>query len=574
MAIHDIRSVPHNTILRADVVIVGAGPAGLSIARELTDTKLKVLVVDSGGFDYDVETQALNAVENVGDPVQDVSLNPTGRGYTDELTWLNHVPAFELRNRILGGSSHTWVGKCAAFDETDFAPRPWLPHTGWPFKRSELRSALDRAADLLNLGPNVYDENLDRLLCSPPSDLGIRRDLLSTFFWQFSKERTGNPEPMRFINIARNSRAANIDFLTHATVTEINLDRHGRRASSVDVSSIDGRSVRIRADNIVLCGGGVENARMLLASNSVAAAGIGNERGVVGRYLSDHPRTSLLHISGPGIRAAASHFNFFGLAGGGKTRFYLRGLSLSPELQAREGLTNCAAYPAQTPAANDPWRALRRLIRGAKGTLMSDIAAVASSSGLLASGAYRRVVQKRGLLHKATELRFDAMAEQQLDPDSRITLSDGRDRFGVPRARVDWKIGSTEVESMRRFGRLMLEEFNRVGLKGARVSNWIDEDKDGRSAFIDMAHPSCTTRMGHDPSTSVVDVNSMVHGIEGLFIAGSSVFPTGGHANPTLMIVALAIRLSDHLKSRHRTAVTMPQSFVDADTSQADLSGV
>jgi choline dehydrogenase-like flavoprotein len=127
---------------------------------------------------------------------------------------------------------------------------------------------------------------------------------------------------------------------------------------------------------------------------------------------------------------------------------------------------------------------------------------------------------------------------------------------------------------MRRFGRLLLEEFNRVGLPGSRVASWIDEDKDGKSAFIDMAHPSCTTRMGHDPSNSVVDINSMVHGIEGLFIAGSSVFPTGGHANPTLMIIALAIRLSDHLKTRHRTGVSMPQPLVDVDASQADLSGV
>jgi choline dehydrogenase-like flavoprotein len=574
MAIHDLRSAPHNTILRADVVIVGGGPAGLSIARELANTKLKVLVVDSGGLEYDAEIQTLNAVENVGEPMQQLGVEPTGRGYTDELAWLNHVPAFELRNRILGGSSHTWIGKCAAFDDMDFTHRPWLPHSGWPFKRSDLRPALDRAAELLNLGPNIYDDGLNRLLRSPPADLGISRDLLRTFFWQFSKERSRGHQPMRFINIARDSSAANIDFLTHATVTEINLDRHGRSASSVNASSLDGKGATVRADTIVLCGGGVENARLLLASNSVAAAGIGNGHGVVGRYLADHPRATLLHFTGPGIKRAASHFDFYGLAERGKPRFYLRGLSLSPEVQAREGLTNCAAYPSQMPAATDPWRALRRLARGAKETALSDIYSVASSSGMLASGLYRRAIQKRGLLHKCDELRFDAMAEQQLDPDSRVTLSDSRDRFGIPRARVDWKIGSTEVESMRRFGRLLLEEFNRVGLPGSRAARWIEEDKDGKSAFMDMAHPSCTTRMGHDPSNSVVDINSMVHGIEGLFIAGSSVFPTGGHANPTLMIIALAIRLSDHLKTRHRTGAAMPQPLVDADASQADLSGV
>ncbi|PZM07428.1 GMC oxidoreductase [Rhizobium tubonense] len=574
MTIRDLRSAPHNTILRADIVIVGGGPAGLTIARELANTKIRVLVVDSGGLEYDIETQALNGVENVGEPVQRSGAETIGRGYANELSWLNDIPAFELRNRLLGGSSHTWLGKCAAFDDMDFASRPWLRHSGWPFKRRDIQSALDRASELLNLGPNVYDEGLNRLLRAPPAELGISRDLLRPFFWQFSKERGGDRQPMRFINLARDCDAANVDFLTHATVTEINLDRYGRRISSLDVSSLDGKSATIRADTVVLCGGGIENARLLLASNSVAAAGIGNGRGVVGRYLVDHPRATLIRFTGPGIKAAASQFNFFGLTDRRKTHFYLRGLSLSPEVQAREGLTNCAAYPAQVHAKNNPWAALRRLSRGTRRTALADLSTVVASSGMIASGLYGRLVHKRGLPHKSVELRFDVMAEQQLDPESRITLSDSRDAFGIPRARVDWKIGTVEIESMKRFGRLLCEEFNRVGLPGSQPAEWIAQDDPGKASFIDMAHPSCTTRMGNDPSNSVVDADAMVHGIDGLFIAGSSVFPTGGHANPTLMILALAIRLSDHLKSRHRTGITMPQPFVDAEASENDLSGV
>jgi choline dehydrogenase-like flavoprotein len=574
MTIRDLRHAPHNSILRADVAIIGGGPAGLTIARELANTKMSVLVVDSGGLEYDSETQTLNAVENVGEPVKRSGAEEIGRGYTDALSWLNDIPAFELRNRLLGGSSHTWLGKSAAFDDMDFASRPWLRHTGWPFKRRDIQTALDRASELLNLGPNVYDEGLEQLLRSPPADLGIDRDFLRSFFWQFSKERDRGRQPMRFVNLARDADAANVDFLTYATVTEINLDPYGRRAHSLDVSSLDGQSARIRADTIVLCGGGIENARLLLSSNSVATEGIGNDRGVVGRYLVDHPRASLIRFTGTGIKAVASQFNFFGLTDKGKARYYLRGLSLSPDVQAREGLTNCAAYPAQVHAQNNPWAALSRLSRGVKRTALADVSCVLASSGMIASGLYNRLVHKHGLPHKSVELRFDVMAEQQLDPDSRITLSESRDPFGIPRARVDWKIGSVEVESIKRLGRLLFAEFNRVGLPGSQLAEWIEQDDPGKATFIDMAHPSCSTRMGNDPANSVVDANAMVHGIDGLFIAGSSVFPTGGHANPTLMILALAIRLSDHLKTRHRTGITMPQPLVDAEASEADLSGV
>ncbi len=217
-------------------------------------------------------------------------VEPVGRGYADNLEWLNAIPAFELRNRLLGGSTHTWVGKCAAFDEIDFAKRPWLSPSGWPIGRRELQAALDRAGDLLNLGPNLYDERLYERLYSRPADLGMKRDLLRPFFWQFSHERDQRGEPMRFNRLAREIDATNIDFLTHATVTEVNLDNNARRATSLNVTSLEGNRAIINAKTIVLCGGGIENARLLLASNALMKSGIGNERDVVGRYLADHPR--------------------------------------------------------------------------------------------------------------------------------------------------------------------------------------------------------------------------------------------------------------------------------------------
>jgi choline dehydrogenase-like flavoprotein len=567
MMMNDLRSMPEGIEIHADIAIIGGGPAGIAIARELVDTSIRILVIESGGRDHEAEIQALNSVENVGEPRLSATALPEGRGYTGQLKWLNDIPAFELRNRMLGGSSHTWIGKCAAFDEIDFASRPWLPLSGWPIERRQLLPALDRAGKLLNLGPNVYDENLFALLHSHPGDLGLDRHRLKPFFWQFSHMRHPRAEPTRFSRLALDITATNINFLTHATVTSINVDSQGRSVTSLDLKSSTGQGASVHASTVVLCGGGVENARLLLASNALLPKGVGNRHDVVGRYLCDHPRTSLCRFAGRDIDTIAAHFNFYGLSHGGRTHFYLRGLSLSPDIQAREGLTNCAAYPVQIHAADDPWAALRRLTRRASPTIREDLLTIAKSADMVTSGLYDRLVRKRGLPHRSTELRFDVMAEQQLDPESRITLSTRRDRLGQPLARIDWKIGTRETNSVKRLAGLILDEFTRVGLPKPELTDWIAADENAAPVFMDMAHPSCTTRMGTDPRTSVVDPDAMVHGIDGLFIAGSSVFATPGHANPTLMLLALSIRLADHLKQRHAASQSRRLHVSEPDLS-------
>jgi len=548
MKILDLRSMPAGQFLQADLAIIGAGPAGLTIARELAGTRIRVFVLESGGRDFEPDIQALNEVENIGEPV-DRGAAALGRGYSDELSWLNEIPAFELRNRLIGGSTHTWIGKCAAFDEIDFAERPWVPNSGWPIDRRSLSDALDRAAALLNLGPNIYDEGLDRLLRSPPVKLGLDRNLLRPFFWQFSHSRERRGEPLRFREEFKRLEAVNVDTVTNATVTRIKADTRSHGPFSLEIRTPHGNHAVVQAQVVVLCAGGIENARLLLAS------GIGSDRDVVGRYLADHPRTVVARFDKVEAAAVARHFGFFGLAEGRPARFYLRGLALSPRLQEREGLLNCAAYPVQELAEDDPWIALKRFRRSGR---FQHALNVLSSPDLLATGLYRRLIQKRGLPRKLDGLRFDVMVEQQPDPESRVTLSARRDVLGVPLPRIDWKISAQESKSISLFARLMSEEFNRVGLPQPQLAGWIARNDPTAASFSDMAHPAGTTRMGTDPATSVVDENACVHGIEGLYVAGSSVFPTAGHANPTLMIVALSIRLADHLKDRFTRSPKAP----------------
>lgn len=549
MKIRDIRTLPAGTIIDTDLALIGSGPSGMTIAREFAGSRIDVLILESGGMELDPAIQQLNAVENVGEPAMRRNSPPPHRGYTGEYEWLNDIQAFELRNRILGGSSHTWVGKCAAFDAVDYACRPWIPLSGWPITGAQLQPYVDRAGHILNLGPNVYDESLRGLLHSPPADSKFDPGLLRPFFWQFSYSRGSAKQPMRFGSEYGKIEAANIQLLTYATVTEICTDEAERRVISLEARSADGSRVIVRPRMVVLCAGGIENARLLLTSDRINPQGVGNEHDVVGRYLADHPRTVLGYFSDDPTGIIQERFGFYGLTGTEKLHYYLHGLALSPRLQEQEGLVNCAAFVAKTHAQDDPWSALRRLAHRTSKSPLRDLTAVASAPGMLVRGAYSRLVRKRGVVHKFDQMRLECMSEQRPDRDSRVSLAAGRDRLGVRVARVDWRISSQEIASVARLARTISSEFARTGLPQPRLADWIAQDEPELANFSDMAHPAGTTRMGCSPETSVVDENAKVHGVEGLYVAGSSVFPTPGHANPTLMVVALSVRLADHLKS-------------------------
>ena len=142
------------------------------------------------------------------------------------------------------------------------------------------------------------------------------------------------------------------------------------------------------------------------------------------------------------------------------------------------------------------------------------------------------------------------MCEQVPNPSSRITLSDRRDRLGMRIPRIDWRVSEEEARAMRRITELMVEQLSRMGFEPPVFEDWVRDGAMLPQTFQDFAHPTGTTRMANDPARGVVDGQCQVHGVNGLFIGGSSVFPTAGHANPTQMIVALALRLADTLKSR------------------------
>ncbi len=202
-------------------------------------------------------------------------------------------------------------------------------------------------------------------------------------------------------------------------------------------------------------------------------------------------------------------------------------------------------------APDDPWSALQRVLRR-WAIPRQDALAIMSNLGLFTHGLHRHLILRQGLPRKALELRLSCIVEQRPDPERRVTLSERVDRFSVPLLGVDWRVNEQEQQTVRRMAELVAMGLDKAGIDRPVLDDWVRNGEDFPDSIQDVAHPTGTTRMSAHPSSGVVDADCKVHGIRGLYVAGSSVFPTAGHANPTQMIVALAVRLADTLKQRHR----------------------
>jgi choline dehydrogenase-like flavoprotein len=147
-----------------------------------------------------------------------------------------------------------------------------------------------------------------------------------------------------------------------------------------------------------------------------------------------------------------------------------------------------------------------------------------------------------------------ARAEQAPNPASRVMLSEERDAFGLPRIALDWQLLDVDKRSLKVTMEALDRELRRLSLGRVEPSAWLDEPETPWVADplvsnhpVGGYHHMGTTRMATSPRRGVVDADCRVHGLGNLYVAGSSVFPTGGWANPTLTILALALRLGDHL---------------------------
>ncbi|WP_164658457.1 GMC oxidoreductase [Tropicibacter sp. Alg240-R139] len=570
MPIQSLNEVETSNPLRADLVIVGGGACGLTLARAMSGQGRRIIVLESGGLDQDAEHEVLNAVRMDDWNAQEAA---SRESYHKTLTrhWDGDRQQYGVRCRGLGGSTQAWAGKSAPLDGVDYEARDWVPFSGWPINDNEVAPFLDQASDLLNLGPRVYDAQLwERLRHDRPAQT-LEGDAFRTMFWQFARSRRQVTDIMRFGPDFRADVPDGVLVLTQATVATLHSNGQGTHCTGLTARSLTGREVTVEAPHCVLASGAIENARLLLMS------GLGNVHGTVGRYLMDHPTTTIARASPDQVSDLAARFGLFGLRDQGQSHVYMYGLALTDPMQRAEKMLNGAVFVTEERAADDPFAALRRLLRGQSKARLSDAGSVLRSPMRLVRGAGARVLERgylpdrmsRGISDTALRLfpntlasdhrfgrlpvklsgvRFEATSEHPPDPNNRVTLSGELDPLGLPVPKIRWSPGDAARSNLLHMGRKLCESFDHAGLPPLIPEPWVRDDKPEAATVIDLGHSLGTTRMSDDPRQGVVDRNCAVHGVAGLYAIGGSVFPTSGHANPTLMMIALTLRLADHLQ--------------------------
>jgi choline dehydrogenase-like flavoprotein len=509
----DARSLPQDVEIDADICIVGAGAAGIAMARELAGQPLRVVLLESGGLDFDPDVQALYQGETVGAPSAALD---------------------ESRLRYFGGTSNHWMGYCRPLDPEDFTARPWVRLSGWPFGPAELASWYARAGSVLEVegadyGAAHWQAHISPLLKGPL----VTGRLRTAVFQQSPPTRLGE----RYRDELE--RADNVRVLLGANLVDIVTDAEARTVTGLDVACLDGRRFTVRPRIAVLACGGIENPRLLLNARGAAPAGLGNGHDMVGRCFMDHPTYEaadiLLGVDPDLARPPA-------------TQLIDTMVGLAPAVEQAEGLCRFATYVFPHREAEAPgYRALRDITKSLRRGRLPDqlwqlIGTTMGDLGGVADDLWRRFVAETPVL--AVRIH----PEVAPNPDSRVTLAPERCRLGLQRARLDWRIGEIDRRTIRRGLEILGEELGRHGLGRIRLAPWVLEDGfevPGNGGY----HHIGTTRMSDDPRQGVVDRHGLVHGMANLYVAGSSVFPTCGYANPTLTLVALALRLADRLKA-------------------------
>ncbi len=551
----DARRVDDAMVAKTTVCIIGGGAAGLTMALEFERRGIDTIVLESGGFSPDPLTMDLYRGENVG---------------------IAYHFGDNYRSRFLGGCSNCWGGWCRPMDAEDFHKRDWVPDSGWPFGREELEPFYSRSHQVLKLGPTNYDMEHwvsaigRRDVRRMPLPSGDVLDSLS----QFSLPVRFGKHYRRDLKAARHVRV-----FTHANVTDIETEADGRAVRRVHVRTLTGKRMTVEARQFVLACGGIENARILLACNKQHAAGLGNANGLVGRYFMEHPRLVMgkLTLREPWRRNKLYDimFHYLNRAVKANGTHIAAQLTVAHPVQKRERMLNAriwfsSIFPGEGTAAAEALKRMKFRLHGKVDphhSLLGDLGILAREPLNAANFVAARQLRPVGILKEMhfqmiKEAQFQMICEPAPDPDSRISLADSRDALGMPRVRVNWRLGDLVKHTFDRTVAIVGKEISDAGIADVTY----DPPQLGRDwpeTIEGTWHHMGTTRMNDSPALGVVDRNCRMHGLGNMYVAGSSVFPTAGANFPTMTLVALALRLSDHI------AVELGQPDATARTTGA-----
>jgi choline dehydrogenase-like flavoprotein len=512
----DAGKMPAAAILEADLCIIGAGAAGITLARAMADSGLSVMLLEAGSEQIDGRTQALCRWEQTGQPYYDLAA---------------------CRLRYFGGTTNHWAGYSHPPQRADFDARPDIGVRGWPIGLDELTPFVTQAAASLGYVDAEFDPAVAARAAGQAAPLlDTRSPSLETGLFQIARR-------YRFAERHRAELAGQprLRVVLNANVVHLQLDADATRVREVQVKSFDGPTLRVRASRWVLAAHALESARLLLVSDDVARSGIGNAHDQVGRCFMEHARVTS-GVLVPTERFPESYDEQWGSA---RNRNWT--LGLSEAVQRRHGVLQyqCRFLPIY---AHDRARAAaRRVMAGwwdpADLQTIKALGQLTGHPGDTFSLLARLLTGRRG---RPLAYRLEHRIEQCPNPDSRLVLTAERDALGVRKAAFHWALNAVDEQGFAVGQTVLAEQLAQLG--AGRVdapgltSDWIRERVNG------LNHHTGTTRMSADPRHGVVDRDCRVHGVANLYVAGSGVFPRIGAANPTLLIMALALRLAEHLK--------------------------
>ena len=531
----DTRSIPDGEIIDTDVVIVGAGLAGISLAREFIDKNFNVCLVESGGLEPDKTTQSLYHGENIGHP---------------------YFPLDTARARYFGGSSHYWLCpmgemrtgvRLRGMDAIDFEKKDWVPHSGWPFPKSHLDPYYRRAHDVCHIGKYSYAAEDWQDIFSAPL-LPLDDSQVETTVFHFGQRKYYFEDYLEEID-----KASNIRIYLHANVLELETEINANHVTAVKIQTLARNQCLMRARFFVLALGGIETPRLLLLSNSVRKEGLGNQHDLVGRFFMEHPHLA----SGFFVPDDPELYKKFGFYAPRTSEDYavMGKLTVTDEIQRRDKILNyCVSlHPRLIPyeRMNKPVKSeriaatfLSSLRHGKLSPQFGqDIWSMIKEPKRVAKFLQRQIKKKLGNPDQFLVFILNHMSEQTPNPESRVTLSDELDFLGQRKVRLNWQLCELDIRTIIRSQQVIDREIRRAGLGSLHI-----EMKDNDPSEIHGGwHHMGTTRMHENPLHGVVDKDCKVHDISNLYIAGASVFPTVGYANPVLTTVALVLRLAEHM---------------------------
>ncbi|WP_328352154.1 GMC oxidoreductase [Mycobacterium sp. NBC_00419] len=528
MAIHTLADVAAPvTSVSATVCVVGAGVAGLvAAARLASDPRVRVVVIESGVDGIaDAATQALDLIDN-----------PAGN-YEGN-----------LRDRRLGGTSASWDGKLLPISRSDTSERPWVSQQPWPFDVAELDRYTDDLEKMMGVDSASYEEDAAPLL--DPDRLLPRND--SEFVQRWPKRPS--PADLNTADVLREQITSwpNIDIWLGATASTFDFDGNDRLTSIVAVDHF-GHSLTVTADEFLIAAGALESTRLLLVADRQSGGVITRESDALGRYFNDHFGLNVATVRPKNWRRANAAFaDRWTLGASRHLHFELR-----PTVQ-QESRTASAYFDfGVTLPDSSALTQIRSALDSARGRRPAAVANLLryGLAGIpdLARTAWGRYGIKKKYWPSDAVVEVKVWIEQLPEWNNRLVLSDTADALGQPRLRCE--LTKTDAdESTLRQAVVKIRGFWNRHLSDIADLEWIPEVDDPNVRLVDLAvqlaHPAGATRMGTDPGSSVVDTSLRVHAVPNLAIASSSVFPTSGSANPTFMIIQLAMRAADALAQR------------------------